>query len=230
MPGAGFKDKTGGCFVKNSKGKIIIAIDGTSGSGKSTLAKLIAKELSFDMLNTGLLYREITRSCLENNVNKENIDEIIRLATDFDFHQGIEGLHSENISQMVPFISRIPAVRDEVTKIQKKIAKNKNIVIEGRDIGTVVFPKADYKIFITASIEERAKRRHRQIQQIENVDLEEIMKNIETRDFNDAHRMESPLRIPKDAYILDTTGKTVPDTLKEVFEHLNFSINRQWPL
>lgn len=208
--------------MKNSEGKIIIAIDGTSGSGKSTLAKIIAKELSFSILNTGLLYREITSSCLAKNINKESIDEVIRLATDFDFHQGIEGLHTEKISQMVPFIARIPAVRDEVKKFQKKIARNKNIVIEGRDIGTVVFPKADYKIFITASIEERAKRRYRQIEKTEKVDLEKIMKNLEARDFNDAHRMESPLRIPKDAYILDTTGKTIQDTLKEVFAHLNF--------
>ncbi len=202
---------------------MIIAIDGTSGSGKSTLAELTAKELSFDILNTGLLYRKITNSCLANNINKENIVEIIMLATDFDFHQEIEGLHSENVSQMVPFISKISAVRSEVRKFQQKIARNKDIVIEGRDIGTVVFPNADYKIFITASIEERAKRRHLQIKQIEKIKLEEIMKNIKARDFKDAHRMESPLKIPKDAYILDTTGKTVKETLKEVFEYLNFS-------
>jgi len=203
--------------------KIIITIDGYSSCGKSTLAKQVAKELNYVFVDSGAMYRAITLYFLRNNINlidKGKINEALQnISLSFAYNEA-EGtsdmiMNGENvelairemaISERVSDIAAIEEVRTFTVSEQQKNSVSKGIVMDGRDIGTVVFPNAELKIFLTAQPEIRVERRYQQLININsNVTREEIKKNLETRDYIDTHREISPLRKAVDAIIIDNS-------------------------
>ena len=203
--------------------KIIIAIDGPAGSGKSTAAKNIAQKLGFTYLDTGAMYRAITFIALRNGIS-ENIPAVIEMARRIKlklrFENGVtrvfvddeevtEQIRTAEVNGKVSDISRIPEVRAELVKIQKRMGEEGNIVAEGRDVTTVVFPKADLKIFLTASIDIRTKRRLKEFQD-KNIPttFEEVKANLEKRDRIDSGREISPLKKADDAIEFDNSALT----------------------
>lgn len=208
---------------------ISIAIDGPAGAGKSTIAKKVSENLSIEYFDTGAMYRALTLKVLNLNLDpKSSKDAISTLKTssiDFkDNHIYLDGINVDKeirnniINKNVSDIARIKEVREGMVKAQQNLAKTKSVVMDGRDIGTVVLPNADYKFFITASVEERARRRYDEL--IEkgegNISLENIQKEIESRDEIDSNREVSPLIQSKDAYLLDTTYMTVDEVVAKI--------------
>jgi len=200
---------------------MVIAIDGTSGSGKSTVAKLLSKNLNIKLLNTGSLYRAITLECIRQGINLDNKDKIVNLTKTFDFSKvNLKGLYTEQVSSKVPIIASIPKVREFVRQYQYKTSLEADIIIEGRDIGTVVFPNAELKFFITASAEKRAWRRYLQFEEVGEPDTyEEILKNIKDRDYKDIHRKHSPLVAADDAIAIDTSDFTIDEVYSFLLKH-----------
>jgi CMP/dCMP kinase len=224
------------------KKKLIIAIDGYSSCGKSTFARLIAKELNYIFIDSGAMYRAVTLYCMRKNFVGEtrlNIEGIIRelnnINIDFIYNPYINEyetfLNSENVEKeirgievaaQVSRISQIQEVRTRMVELQRQIGAYKGIVMDGRDIGTVVFPDADIKIFMTASIDIRAKRRYDELK-AKNIiiDFEEIKRNIIARDISDENRDISPLRRADDAIVLDNSRMTVEEQMswiKQILE------------
>jgi len=220
-------------MVKN----ITIAIDGPAGSGKSTAAKKIAEKLGFVYVDTGAMYRAITFQALREGI-ADNTDEVInlaqRIALGLKFENGLtrvfidgeevtEQIRSFEVNSKVSEISVIPQVRSELVKIQRKLGENGNIVAEGRDTTTVVFPNADIKIYLTASVDERARRRFKEFQEkAGSVTLEEVKENIEKRDRIDSSREVSPLRKAPDAIEIDNSHTAIEEELelllKKIYE------------
>ena len=215
--------------------KIVIAIDGFSSCGKSTVAKSLAKKLNYIYIDSGAMYRAVTLFALRNNliVNGEPdkskvIDSLKDISISFKFDKNTEKnttfMNGENIeeeirklevSNNVSPISTIKEVRKEMVKFQRKMGEQKGIVMDGRDIGSVVFPNAELKIFMTASPEIRAQRRYDELlEKGQKVSIEEIIKNINERDFIDQNRKESPLVKPKDAIVLDNSNFTLEGQLE----------------
>jgi cytidylate kinase len=214
--------------------KLIIAIDGYSSCGKSTFAKSIAKELGYIYIDSGAMYRAVTLYCMriglinESSMNRQSIlqnlqfinisfkinGETNEYETFLNYENVEQKIRSLEVATFVSKISQIAEVRERLVQIQRQMGKEKGIVMDGRDIGTVVFPGADIKIFMTASIEIRAKRRYNELLEkgIE-VNFEEIQKNITDRDIADENRDISPLRRADDAIILDNSKLTVDDQM-----------------
>lgn len=211
--------------------KIIITIDGWSSCGKSTLAKQLAKELGYIYIDSGAMYRAITLYFLRNHVDwtntkavKEALDDI---NIEFVFNPKSEGsethLNDENVeyvirdlvvAEKVSEVAAIKEVRDFAVKQQKALGKNKGIVMDGRDIGTVVFPHAELKIFMTADNAVRVERRFKELyEKNPNITIDEIKTNLEMRDYIDSHREVSPLRQAKDALVLDNSKITMKQQL-----------------
>ena len=210
--------------------KITIAIDGPSASGKSTIAKSLAKALSYIYVDSGAMYRAVTLYFLENDVPIDNADAVAEalehisirfmrnergnctILNDRDVESEIRQMRvSEHVSQ----VASIKAVRTEMVKQQYEMGKNKGIVMDGRDIGTVVFPDAEVKIFVTADIEERAKRRYAELKKKGNeVSFEEILQNLRERDRIDSTRAVSPLRKADDAVEIDNTHLSLKQQLE----------------
>ncbi len=217
---------------------IVVAIDGYSSCGKSTLAKALAKKLHFIYVDSGAMYRAVTLYFIRNETELKNHDLIIDALhhIDLNFHSRDYQSHillngeevSEEIRQMpvsenVSAISAIKEVRQQMVKEQQKMGKSKNIIMDGRDIGTTVFPNAHVKFFMTADPKIRAERRFNELSaKGENVSLEEIFENIAHRDFQDTTRQESPLVRADDAIILDNTNLTEE-------EQLNFALQKIQP-
>lgn len=216
-------------------GKIIIAIDGFSSCGKSTLAKSLAGELRYAYIDSGAMYRAVTLFVLQKGWiknGKPNVNQIIKHLPDirisFYYDPGSERnttfLNNENVeeairrldvSENVSPVSAIREVREAMVALQKRFALEKGIVMDGRDIGTVVFPDAELKIFMTASPEIRAQRRYLELTgKGVNVTMEEVRENISQRDYMDQHRQESPLRKADDALLLDNTFLTPGEQLQ----------------
>lgn len=214
--------------------KLIIAIDGYSSCGKSTFAKAIARELKYIYIDSGAMYRAVTLYCMRNNlITKDglNINGVLNNLNDihvnFIFNPDLEEyetyLNSENVeneirgisvSGFVSKISQIYEVRSRMVELQRQIGVFKGIVMDGRDIGTIVFPDAEIKIFMTASVDIRAKRRFDELKGKGNVvDFEEIKRNIIARDIADENREISPLRRAEDAVILDNSRMTVTEQM-----------------
>ncbi len=214
--------------------KIVIAIDGHSSCGKSTLAKSLARILKYIYIDSGAMYRCVTLFVLRNNLIKNGIpdtENLIRrlgqINISFHFDEARElnttFLNGENVeeeirrievSSSVSPVSTIREVRQALVKQQREIGKNKGIVMDGRDIGTVVFPEAELKIFMTASPEVRAQRRYLELTgKGLQVNFEEIIRNISERDFIDSNRIESPLRKADDAIVLDNSYMTIVEQL-----------------
>ena len=203
---------------------ICIAIDGPAGSGKSSVSKLVAKNLGFTSIDTGALYRAVAYYFKSNEISEENIKSALKnidlKAKNIDgkFNVFLNGenvtykIRAEEISKMTSKISKRPEVRDFLLEFQRNLAKSENCVMDGRDIGTVVFPHAELKIFVTASAEVRAQRRYDELTaKGEKCNYEEILENVKERDHIDSTRETSPLRQAEDAIVLDNTHMTIPE-------------------
>lgn len=210
---------------------MIIAIDGPSGAGKSTVAKLLSIELGFEYIDTGSMYRALAYKAYKNNkdINEKNIADMLE-DTKIEYignnifldGENVDRLiRDETISKLASKVSAIKIVREKLVELQRKIAENKNVVLEGRDIGTVVFPNADFKFYITASIEERAKRRFEQLA-ANNItgNYESILTDMEDRDKNDSTRLFSPLKMAEDAILIDTSHMDIPAVVKEIADFI----------
>ena len=203
---------------------MIIAIDGLAGSGKSSTAKLVASRLGLSYFTTGKMYRAITKYAIINNlidnlptsieklmnqvnisIKGTNFNEIIINNSDYS-----SDLYSEEINQYIGILSSIPSVRVKMVKIQRQVAKNNNIVCEGRDIGTIVFPNADYKFYFKADLKSRTDRRYLEINKRNPSITKTTLKNmIRDRDYRDLNRKVSPLKKANDAILVVTTNMTI---------------------
>lgn len=213
--------------------KLQIAIDGPASAGKSTVAKLIAKKYNYLYLDTGAMYRVITLMALRNNLDLNNeqiiMDKIVD-HTDISFKVGEDDqlvfannedvtltIRQENVTNNVSTIAALSSVRSALTEKMQLMAKNGGIVMDGRDIGTTVLPHADVKIFLVASVKERALRRFKENQQKGiDVSLETLEQEIETRDYKDSHRKVSPLTQAEDAQLIDTTSMTLEEVVNKI--------------
>lgn len=210
---------------------VTIAMDGPAGSGKSTVARLVAEKLGLLYLDSGAMYRAVTVLAIQNEV-KNNIHKLIELVKTCEIKFKDNGktilLNSEDVSvqirtpevnKLVADIAKVPEIRDEIVKHQRKIGKEGSIIAEGRDLTTIVFPDADFKFYLDASVAERAKRRFAELQ-AQNVEttLESVEAEICARDEKDTSREHSPLRAAKDAIRIDTTGKTIDEVVDLIVE------------
>lgn len=207
----------------------IITIDGPSGAGKSTVAKLIADKLGFKYLDTGAMYRAVTLYMIENQVDIKNEEEVInalnKLNIGFDSNYRIyldsqditEDIRKEKVVKFVSEVSAISSVRRKMVDLQRDIAKEDNYILDGRDAGSVVFPNADYKFYLEASLEERAKRRYKEeLSKEVDISFEAVKESIKKRDKYDSNRKDSPLVVPENAIIIDTTKMTIDEVAEEI--------------
>ncbi|MEC9489245.1 MAG: (d)CMP kinase [Halanaerobium sp.] len=212
---------------------LTIAIDGPAGAGKSTIARLLAQKLGYIYIDTGAMYRAVTLKALEYNLEDE--EELQELARELDLQfvhlEGkpnrvlldgddiTEELRSQAVEDWVSIVASYPAVRRELVKQQKKLARDGGVVIDGRDIGTVVLPDADLKIFLTASLEERAYRRWQErSEKGEQVNIEQVRDEMMRRDKLDTSREVSPLKKAEDAIEVDTTNLSEQEVVDEIIE------------
>ena len=212
-----------------------IAVDGPSGAGKSTIAKIVAKKLNIDYIDTGAMYRAIGLKMMNGGISREEGDTEERQKvlddTTIDFDAGVILLDGEDVSGQIrtPEVSmaasdysRLPEVREKLVAIQREIGHRKSVVMDGRDIGTNVFPDAQYKFFLTATAEERAKRRVAElIEKGQDVDYEATLEDIKQRDYNDSHRKLNPLRKADDAIEIDTTDRTIEEVTQTILDAIN---------
>ena len=204
-----------------SSSTYIITIDGTSGSGKTTISKSLAKKLSFNLLDSGKLYRSAGFVYLKSTESFSDINSIKEVISKITMSSNIDSnefeiffenkkidhlLYSEEVSESASIVSKIPEVRECMMKIQKLCVKGRGLIANGRDMGTKVFPEADLKLYVNASLDIRAKRRYDELKSKgEDVTLENIYKSLEKRDESDTKRSISPLRVPDNAEIIDTS-------------------------
>lgn len=203
---------------------IIVAIDGPAGSGKGTIAQILSKKFHLVNIDTGAMYRCVALEVLHNNLNINETKKIIDLLKDIRIDLTENGkvflndvdvtsdIRSKEVTNIVSPISSIIEVREKMVFLQRKMALGKNIIMEGRDITTVVFPNATYKFYLDASLEERAKRRYLQNKE-KKIDMsyEEVLDNIKKRDYNDSHKEIGALKISPDAIYIDTTNLTIEE-------------------
>lgn len=226
--------------------KIIIALDGHSACGKSTLAKLLAKELSYIYIDSGAMYRAVTLFCLNEGIISEDgafnkdvvIEALKRINISFNYNRTtgksdtfLNGSRVEDeiremrVSNHVSAISKIKEVREKLVEFQQRLGKNKSIVMDGRDIGTVVFPEAELKLWITASMEVRSARRYKEyLEGGHSVTLDEVIENVKSRDFHDSNRKESPLKKAVDAIEIDNSHLSKQETLQKAINLVNVAI------
>ncbi len=214
-------------------GKLIrVAIDGPSGAGKSTIAKAVGKQLNLDYIDTGAMYRAVAYKMIVNKVSlsdKTQLDALLA-GTEIDFSKGNIILDSEiindkirtpEVSKMASDCSALSQVREKLVALQKKMGETKNVIMDGRDIGTNVLTGAEFKFFMTASPEERAKRRTIELNEKgENVSFEQVLKDIKERDHNDSTRELNPLKKAEDAIELDTTGMSIEEVIDSILKEI----------
>lgn len=213
---------------------ITIAIDGPAGAGKSTIAKKIAETLSFEYIDTGSMYRALTLRVLQLKSNPESEKDVINIMkeTVIDFKNNHIYLNGEQVDKQirdniinknVSYVAKIKEVREGMVKIQQQLALTKSVIMDGRDIGTMVLPNADYKFFVTASVDERASRRYKELLEKgeKEISFEQIREEIVNRDRIDSTRENSPLVQSEDAYLLDTTNKTIDECVNEIISIVN---------
>ncbi len=211
---------------------IIIAIDGHSGCGKSTTSKLIAEHFKYNYLDSGAMYRSVTLYFVRKKIDYNELlkikNEIQNIKIEFKYVDGIQNtflngenvedeIRGENISILVSKYSSIPLIRRYLVSLQKELGKEKKIVVEGRDITTVVFPNAEIKIFMTANIETRAKRRFEEIKKNNpETTFSDVLINLEERDTKDSNRLDSPLKVAEGSEIIDTTHLEIYEQVKKI--------------
>lgn len=215
---------------------ISVALDGPAGAGKSTIAKEAARRLGFLHVDTGALYRAIGLDVLRRGDDPADPAQVLpRLGeTDITLEFTPEGqkifLRGEDVSQAIrtpeasmaaSAVSAIPEVRQFLLELQRDLARKNNVIMDGRDIGTVVLPDAQVKIFLTADPEARAMRRYKElVAKGETVDFDTVLREVKERDYNDSHRAAAPLRQAEDAWLFDTTRLTLEDSILEMVEHV----------
>ena len=212
---------------------LVIAVDGPAGAGKSTIAKLIAEKLNINYIDTGAMYRAITYKCLQNNIDINNEKEVINIAKncEIDFKDNNIYLNGEiltdeirtmEVSNNVSNVAKIKEVRYLMVDVQRNIGKVSSVILDGRDIGSYVFPNADYKFFLIATPEKRGNRRYKElVNKGYDVNLEEIIKDIIKRDEIDSNREFAPLVKAEDAIEIDTTGKSINEVVQSVLSKIN---------
>ena len=212
---------------------MIIAVDGPAGSGKSTVSKMIADEIGITYLDTGAMYRLFAYKLMKEKIDFSDREKQLKVLEDLnidmkdnrfylDNEDVTDKIRTREISSNASKISVVKEVREKMVDLQRAFSKSKDVILDGRDIGTVVFPDADLKVYLNADAEIRAERRCEELRNKgENVEYEEILREITTRDYDDMHREESPLKIAQDAVILDSTSlsaEEVKEKIKELIE------------
>jgi len=212
-----------------------IAVDGPAGAGKSTIARLVAKQLGLRYVDTGAMYRAVTLAALRQGVDMDDEDALLRVATSMDLNivfqgqrgnviyldgQDVTGLiRQPDVTANVSAVSTHKKVRDFIVALQDQIGRQGSVVMDGRDIGTVVMPDADWKIFLQATVEERARRRQQELQRKGVVvDIKDLQEQIRTRDHLDSTRENSPLRKAEDAIEIDTTSLSISEVVEKVLD------------
>ncbi|MEE1281999.1 MAG: (d)CMP kinase [Acutalibacteraceae bacterium] len=220
---------------------ISIAIDGPAGAGKSTIAKAVAKQMSYIYVDTGALYRSIALNAITNNIDTDDVAQINSLLentnVELKFINGEQRVFLNNedvsdkirtteVSMMASKVSAVPAVREFLLELQRDIARKNNVLMDGRDIGTVVLPNAQVKIFLTASPECRAKRRYDDYVAMGiDEDYEKILADIVKRDYDDSHRTIAPLKPAEGSVTVDTSNDTLQQSVNRIVEIINNTIN-----
>ena len=221
-------------MIKLTRGEMmIVAIDGPAGSGKGTITKLVAEKMNLVYIDSGATYRCVALACLRNNIKLEEKDKIIELTKtldiNFDEHQRTylnkedvsELIRSKEVTAIVSQVSSIVEVRELLVDLQRKMSIGKNVIMEGRDITTVVFPNADYKFYLDASVEERARRRFKQNEEMGiNTSMEEIIENIKMRDYNDMHKPVGSLMRTDEQIYIDSTNMTIDEVVNEIIKNI----------
>jgi len=211
-----------------------VAIDGPAGAGKSTIAREVAKRLGYVYVDTGAMYRAIGLFVLENNIDINDSDVIVSRLDEVNVELGhVDGvqhiylngrdvsddIRSTEVGMAASRVSAVPQVRTFLLDLQRNIAKTKDVVMDGRDIGTVILPDAKVKIFLTASAEERARRRYEEyMQKGDDISFEKVLATMKKRDYDDSTRAASPLKQADDAVLVDTTGKKLKDSINIIFD------------
>ena len=216
---------------------MIVAIDGPAGTGKGTISKLISNRLDFVYVDTGAMYRAITLKMLRQNISIEELDKIEKLLNstkiDFENKNAADGkaiqtvlldgedvtdlIRLPNVNEKVSPYSAVKIIRAKMVELQREIAKGKNVIMEGRDITTVVFPNAEVKIYLTASAEERAKRRYKElIEKGIETTYEETLESINKRDYNDMNKEIGALKVAEGAIVVDTTNFSVEEVYEKI--------------
>ena len=219
----------------------IVAIDGPAGCGKGTVTKLVAKDLDLITIDTGAMYRCVALECVNNNISYEDIAGIEKILENIDikFEKSGENqlvfLNGKDVSKdirtfeidnVVAKYAAVKTIRDKVAPIQREMGKSQNIIMEGRDIGTVIFPDADVKIYLDCSVEERANRRYKQdLEKGIKVTYEEVLKSIIERHKLETEREISPLVKADDAILVDSTNLTIPEVVEKVEEIIKSKMN-----
>ena len=217
--------------------RFAVAIDGPAGAGKSTVAKIVAKKLGVVYIDTGAMYRAVALAVIRKGINTKDAEKVSSIVKEIDvsIRLGENGqeifLKNENVNSLIrtPEVSSgssnvaaFPEVRKRMVEIQRKIARENDVVMDGRDIGTNVLPNADLKIFLTASVESRAQRRYDELKLkgYENIRLKEIEDEIRERDYNDSNRKYDPLKAAEDAKIIDTTNMTIEQAVDTILAEM----------
>jgi len=220
---------------------MIIAIDGPSGSGKSTLGRLLARACKLLYIDTGSMYRAVALAVIDAQVDPRDTEAVINLANEIEIdlegdpdslcvllngRDVTEQIRTEAVTEMASIVSTIPGVRRAMVARQRAIGK-RGAVLNGRDIGTVVFPDADIKFFLTAAAEERAERRYKedQVSKTSTASLAETLADMTERDRRDSTRADSPLKVADDAIVIDSTGKNIDETFAEMMETINHGLH-----
>lgn len=215
---------------------LIIAIDGPAGAGKSTVAKRIASELNINYIDTGAMYRAVTYKCLKNNIDIKNEEDVIEVArnTEIDFKEGkiyVDGkvvedeIRTIEVNDNVSDVAKIKEVRYLMVDIQRRIGMKSSVILDGRDIGSYVFPNADKKFFLIATPEERGKRRFKELlEKGINTSLQDVIEGIIKRDNIDSNREFAPLVKAEDAIEIDTTGKTIEEVTSSILSKVRMKV------